>query len=292
MSIAQDMGRDKIWEHLSLMKNNRLFLERENAIGIFDSGVGGLTVVNEVMNVLPNEKIVYFGDTARVPYGSKSKETVTKFAKQIVRFLLTQNVKAVIVACNTASASSYEALLDAFDIPIIEVVRPGVALCLAQPDIRTVGVIGTERTIQSGAYERHLKLNRPGIRVFSKACPLFVPLAEEGWTENAVANMTAGIYLRELIEQDVDALILGCTHYPLLKNCIQKTVGDRIIINPAEAAAREIRRFLEAGDLLNTGINPPGHVFYASDNTGKFDAVCRQILGKPYTAEIVNIERF
>ncbi|MDR2903803.1 MAG: glutamate racemase [Clostridiales bacterium] len=266
--------------------------EKESAIGIFDSGVGGLTVVNEVIKALPDENIIYFGDTARVPYGSKSKETVTKFSKQIVRFLLSKNVKTVIIACNTASSSSYEALADAFDVPFIEVVRPGVSLCLAQPGVKKVGVIGTERTVTSGAYERYLKQKRPDIAVFSKACPLFVPLAEEGWTDNAVADRTAEIYLRELVEKEIDALILGCTHYPLLKNCIQKAIGDCRIINPAEAAAQDIRRFLSDAGLLNLSEKPPVHAFYASDNTSKFDAVCRLVLGKPCSAEIVDIEGY
>lgn len=274
------------------MGNDITNLKKENAIGIFDSGVGGLTVASEVIKALPNENIIYFGDTARVPYGSKSKETVTKFSKQIVNFLISRNVKAVIVACNTASSSSYDELLEAFDIPFVEVVNPGVSLCLSKPDIKKIGVIGTERTIKSGAYERNIKKARPDMLVYSKACPLFVPLAEEGWTDNTVADMAAHIYLSKLVDLDIDALILGCTHYPLLRACIQKAIGDRIIINPAEAAAQEIKAFLDRTGLLNDSGKLPQHTFYVSDNTEKFDLICRLVLGKSYKAEIVDIEKY
>ncbi len=274
------------------MSKNAGKYDKKDAIGIFDSGVGGLTVVSEVIKALPNENIIYFGDTARVPYGSKSKETVTKYSKQIMNFLISKNVKAVIVACNTASSNSYDELVQSFDVPIIEVVRPGVQLCLSTPDVKNVGVIGTERTIISGAYEKFLKAQRPDITVFSKACPLFVPLAEEGWTDNDVSALTAKMYLQDFYDKDIDALILGCTHYPLLKDCIQKTLKDAVIINPAEAAAFEIKRFLEDKNCLNDCEESPVYTFFASDNTEKFNAVCKTVLGKSYNAEIIDIEKY
>ena len=266
--------------------------ERNRAIGVFDSGVGGLTVVSEIMKALPNENIVYFGDTARVPYGSKSQETVTRFSLQVVNFLLTQQVKAIIIACGTASSNSYEALTAAFDIPMIEVVRPGAALCLQTPGLKRVGVIGTERTIKSHAYEHCLLEAKPDLEVYARACPLFVPLAEEGWTDNEVARITAEMYLKDLREKQVDALILGCTHYPLLETCIRQAIGPATIINPAVATAQQMRDYLTANGLMRTEQTPATHTFYVSDNTEKFDRICRLVLDRPYSAEIVDIEAY
>ena len=204
-------------------------------IGIFDSGVGGLTVVKEIVKCLPNENIVYFGDTARVPYGDKSKDVVTKYSKQIVRFLMTKNVKAIIAACNTVSSNSMEELRKEFDIPFVGVVEPGVKSVLETTKNKKVGIIGTEATVRSGMYSRLIHQADSSIEVFSKPCPLFVPLAEEGWYENDVAKMTASIYLDELICCGIDTLLLGCTHYPLLKQCIGETIGDEIkIVDPAK----------------------------------------------------------
>ena len=196
-------------------------------IGIFDSGVGGLTVVKQIMKTLPNENIIYFGDTARLPYGTKSKKTVTKFSKQIVRFLLTKNVKAVIIACNTASSNSLEELRQTFDIPIFGVIVPGVEEAIHCTKNKKVGIIGTTSTIRSKAYETLLAQADSSIEVYAKPCPLFVSLVEEGWTENMVAKLTAKNYLTDLIEKEIDSLVLGCTHYPLLKRCIGETVGNK-----------------------------------------------------------------
>ena len=191
-------------------------------IGIFDSGVGGLTVVKQIIKALPNEDIIYFGDTARVPYGSKTKETVTNFSAQIIRFLLSKNVKTIIIACNTVSSNSYDELIKMFDLPIIEVVTPGVEACLNATKNKIVGIIGTEATVKSGAYEKKIRQKDNNIKVYSKACPLFVPLAEEGWTDNDISRQTAEIYLRDLTEKNIDSIILGCTHYPLLKKSSAK----------------------------------------------------------------------
>lgn len=273
-----------------MLTDKTSYFSKNNPIGIFDSGVGGLTVVKEVMTLLPKENIVYFGDTARVPYGSKSKEIITKYSIQIMNFMMTQKVKSVIIACGTVSSNSYNQLKNTFDLHIIEVVEPGVNLCLATPNLKSVGVIGTEMTISSKAHETFIKQKNKEVKVYSKACPLFVPLAEEGWTNNQVARLTVKTYLSELIEQNIDALILGCTHYPLLKECIQKEVGTTIVINPAEAAAKNMKQYLLENDLLNDNENPQ-HNFFVSDNTEKFNKICEMVLGKKYKAEMVNVSK-
>lgn len=262
-------------------------------IGIFDSGVGGLTVVKEVIKELPFEETIYFGDTARVPYGAKSKETVTKFSSQIIRFLKSKNVKAVIIACNTVSSNCFEELTSEFpEIPIIEVVGPGVESCLKTTKNNIVGVIGTVATIKSGAYEKRIKALKPEIKVYSKACPLFVPLAEEGWTDNLIVQKTAEIYLKDIIEKGIDSILLGCTHYPLLKACIGKTVGENVkIVNPATATAKKMKDFLEENNMLNEG-NTEKHTFYVSDNTEKFNDICSVTLKHKYEAQKVDIERY
>lgn len=262
-------------------------------IGIFDSGVGGLTVAKEVIKAMPDEETVYFGDMARVPYGSKSAATVLKFSSQIIRFLLSKDVKAIIIACNTVSSNCFEQLREEFlHIPIIEVVGPGVESCLKTTENNIVGVIGTEATVGSGAYERRLKAQRPEIKVYSKACPLFVSLAEEGWTDNAVARQAAEIYLSGLIEKGIDSLILGCTHYPLLKSCIGRTVGEKVrIVDPAAAAAESMKRQLTDNDMLADGRNKK-HTFYVSDNNRRFDFICSLVLKRSYEARLVDIEKY
>ena len=245
-------------------------------IGIFDSGVGGLTVAEEVMRVLPDEDIVYFGDTARVPYGSKSKETVTLFSKQIVRFLLTKQVKAVIVACNTASSNSLESLKETFSIPLFGVVEPGAREAVKTTRNQKIGVIGTNSTINSAAYARLIQKSNPSIQVFSKACPLFVPLAEEGWLDTEVTALTAQTYLSPLCEKGIDTLVLGCTHYPLLRQMIQKTVGNGIhLVDPAAATANEVRQYFQKNNMLHEKNATPNRVFYVSDMTGTFDTICQ-----------------
>lgn len=258
-------------------------------IGVFDSGVGGLTVVAELRKVLPNEEIVYFGDTARVPYGSKSKETVTKYACEIMDFLLKQDVKAVVVACNTVSSNSYEELTTLYSVPIIEMVEAGVVAGKNTLKTGKIGVLGTEATIRSKAYERALLNAGRNYSVVQKACPLFVPLAEENWTENEVANLTAKAYLQDLVDAGVNALLLGCTHYPLLRNCIEKAAPGVEIINPAEGAAYLLSDFLRAKDLLNKSGEALHHRFYISDNTDKFDTVCRLVLKEDFKAEKVDL---
>ena len=262
----------------------------QRPIGIFDSGVGGLTVVNEIIRALPNEEIIYFGDTARVPYGSKTAETVTKFSRQIVRFLLSKEVKAIVIACSTASSNSFETLRNEFAIPMVEVISPGVEDCAHVTRNKTVGVIGTEATIRSGRYETLLQGKIPGVRVYSKACPLFVPLAEEGWTHNTVARMTAEIYLQELLDKEIDCLILGCTHYPLLYDCISDIIGPARIINAAESTARKLKAFLAHNEMENRERKDITHCFYVSDNTKKFSRICNLVLRQSYEAVKIDIE--
>ncbi len=262
-------------------------------IGLFDSGVGGLTVVKQVMKVLPNEETIYFGDTARVPYGTKTKETVTKFSEQIIRFLLTKDVKAIIIACNTASSNSYDELVRVFpDIPIFEVITAGVESCIASTKNKKVGIIGTYATVRSAAYERGIKQRVPDMQVYSQACPLFVNLAEEGWTDNEIARLTAETYLDGLLKNGVDTIVLGCTHYPLLKRCISGVVGENVtLVDPAKATAMKIKSFLEQKDMLNGGTEEK-HTFYVSDHTPSFDFLCERLLKKHYTAEKTDIEKY
>ncbi len=261
-------------------------------IGIFDSGIGGLTVVAEIIKTLPNEEIIYFGDTARVPYGSKSKETVTKFSKQIVNFLVSNNVKAIIVACNTVSSNSYGELKECVSLPMVEVVSAGVLDALSMEDTKTIGVIGTEATIRSKAYERLIHEKNSDIKVYSKACPLFVPLVEEGWTGNTVTRLTAEIYLQELIDKDIDTLLLGCTHYPFLIKCIKDIVGNIRIVNPSLMTALKMKEQLEKNNLINTSGKQPQHKFFVSDNTVKFDKISKLLLINNCRAGKVDIDSF
>lgn len=197
----------------------------EAPIGVFDSGIGGLTVVREIMRQIPNESIVYFGDTARLPYGSKSKETVTRYSKQIVRFLKTHHVKTIVAACNTVSAYALDDLEQECDMPIIGVVKPGAKVAAATTRNKKIGVIATEATIGSGIYNRYIEELNHGVTIWEKACPLFVPLVEEGLLEDPVTDEIARRYLTEPIDLDIDTLILGCTHYPLIRSTLGKIMG-------------------------------------------------------------------
>ena len=266
-------------------------------IGVFDSGVGGLTVAREIMRQLPNERIVYFGDTARVPYGSKSKETVTRFSRQIVRFLQMQDVKAIVVACNTASAYALDELEQEVDIPIIGVVKPGAKTAIEATHNGKIGVIATQATIGSGIYKRYIEENDTSVRVVEKACPLFVPLVEEGLWEDPVTDEIARRYLSELIDIDIDTLILGCTHYPLIRSTVGKIMGDKVtLVNPAYETARELKELLEKEDLESDKRPELGtelYRFFVSDAAEKFQKFANSII--PYgilSAKTINIEEF
>ena len=228
-------------------------IDREAPIGVFDSGVGGLTVAREIMRNLPSEKIVYFGDTARVPYGSKSKETIIRYSRQIIRFLQQQQVKAIVVACNTASAFALDAVRDEFDIPIIGVIEPGAKVAAAQTRNKRVGIIGTVGTVGSGIHAEYLKHLDPEITVFGKACPLFVPLVEEGWLHDPVTDEVASRYLSVLKEKYIDTLVMGCTHYPLLRSTLHRLMGDEVtLVNPAYETAVELKTLLRDMDLTRS----------------------------------------
>lgn len=266
-------------------------------IGVFDSGIGGLTVAREIMRNLPNERLVYFGDTARVPYGSKSQETVIRYSKQIIRFLQTQHVKAIVIACNTASALALDAIEGELDIPILGVLRPGAKVAAETTKNKRVGVIATESTIRSGMYDRYIKAHDPEITVYGKACPLFVPLVEEGWLKDPVTEEVARRYLKELLEKDIDSLILGCTHYPLIRSLMRKIVGDEVqLVNPAYETALELGRLLAREGLANDG-SADGTVekyqFFVSDAAEKFAEFANSIL--PYDVKKtkkINIEEY
>lgn len=265
-------------------------------IGVFDSGVGGLTVAREIMRNLPEERIVYFGDTARVPYGSKSKETVLRYSRQIIRFLRTQEVKAIVIACNTASAYALEEVKRELDIPIIGVVKPGARVACEVTRNRKIGVIGTEATISSGIYTSFIRKQNPEIQVVGKACPLFVPLVEEGWLKDSVTYEVARRYLQELMEEGIDTLILGCTHYPLLRSTLGEIVGERVtLVNPAYETARDLKRLLAQEKLANRGTaeEEKKYQFYVSDLADKFRNFANSIL--PFDVETtkqIRIEEF
>ncbi len=266
-------------------------------IGVFDSGVGGLTVAREIMRQLPNERIVYFGDTARVPYGNKSKETVTKFSRQIVHFLKNQQVKAIVVACNTASAYALEELEQEVDIPIIGVVKPGARAALLATRNKKVGVVATEATIHSGIYSRYIEENDASVSILGKACPLFVPLVEVGLWEEPVTDEIARRYLSELIDSGIDTLILGCTHYPMLRTTIAKIMGDGVtLVNPAYETARELKLLLAEKGLESEhrpGLGTELYRFYVSDGAEKFKQFANSILTYGIlSAKVVNIEEY
>ncbi len=264
-------------------------------IGVFDSGVGGLTVAKEIMRQLPDERIVYFGDTARVPYGSKSKKTIITYTRQIVRFLRSKDVKAIVVACNTASAYALETVKEETEIPMIGVVEPGARAAAEATRNGRIGVIGTEGTIKSGIYDRYLNATNPHVTVFGKACPLFVPLVEEGWLQDPVTRTVAERYISELMDKDIDTLVLGCTHYPLLRKLIRSVVGEGItLVNPAYETAITLRKLLCEKELCagEEGLSRE-HTFFVSDGAEKFRQFANSILPcEVVETKDVNIESF
>ena len=220
-------------------------MELQNApIGVFDSGFGGLTVAREIMCQIPNEKIVYFGDTARVPYGTKSRATILKYSKQIVRFLQTKEVKAIVVACNTASALALEEIRRELEIPILGVIKPGAKIAANTTQNGKIGIIATQATIQSKIYTHFIQDLNPELTVVGKACPLFVPIVEEGtFLNDPILDAIANRYLDEVKQYDIDTLILGCTHYPLLQSTLGRLMGENVtLVNPAYETARELDR--------------------------------------------------
>jgi glutamate racemase len=250
-----------------------------SAIGIFDSGVGGLTVVQALRNQLPNETLCYFGDTARVPYGTKSAETVKRYSVEIARFLKTHDVKMIVVACNTASSCALDEIRQVFKGPVIGVVEPGVRAAVRTTQRGRIGLIGTRSTVKSAAYQRLLLQENPALHIASQACPLFVSLVEEGWEEEEITYQIAKKYLTPLLEEQIDVVILGCTHYPLMTGVIQRVFGnDVVLVNSAEEVAKEVERTLREHHLC-----APHKIyldlFYASDDIASFKMLYQRIFG-------------
>ena len=259
----------------------------ERPLGIFDSGIGGLTVARRIMRLLPGESIVYFGDTARVPYGTKSDRTVREFAWEDSLFLLSHDVKLIVVACNTASAVALSELDRHLKVPVIGVIEPGAKAAVARTRSGRIGVIGTQATIASGAYEKAVQRLNPELSVFSVPCPLFVPLVEEGWVEGEVPELVARKYLTPLLDAGIDTLILGCTHYPLLKPLLSGILGeDIVLLDSAEETAAEVLGILQSAPD-GAGMNPGHRVsrrFFVSDMPRRFEELSRRFLGVPVSS--------
>ena len=255
--------------------------KKNYAIGVFDSGLGGLTVVRELMRQLPLEDIVYFGDTARVPYGSKSRESIIRFSKENTEILLKYRVKMVVVACNSSSSYALDALRKSFSIPIIGVIHPGAKKAVKLTKNKRVGVIATSATVASNEYLRTVRHYDRTVKVFAKACPLFVPLAEEGWFNKPVTLKIAKDYLMPLKKKNIDTLVLGCTHYPLLKNALKKAVGRNVIlVDSATEVANDVKTLLTVSEQRKTSRKAPRYKFLISDRPQEFQRVARNFLGR------------
>lgn len=258
------------------------FMEKEKPIGVFDSGIGGLTVVKRLTSIVPKENIVYFGDTARVPYGSKSNATVIEYSKQSTGFLLKKNVKIIIVACNTASSVAIDDLRKNLNIPVVGMIEPGAKMALEETVNGRIGVIGTRATINNNAYLKEINRLDPSAEVFEKACPLFVPLAEEGWINHKATYLIAEEYLKELKDLKIDTLVLGCTHYPILVDVIREVIGDNVkLIDSGIAAAGVVNNELQRIGFQTNSHALGVHDFYVSDIPQKFKEVAELFMGKP-----------
>ncbi len=264
------------WPHQGEQKRDNM---DSKAIGIFDSGVGGLTVLNEILKVLPHEHTAYLGDTARIPYGTKSPVTVTRYARQITSFLVKHDIKLLVVACNTASAVSLGVLKSEFSIPIVGVIEPGARRAATVTKNGRVGVIGTEATIRSEAYVKAINGIDPNIAVITRACPLFVPLAEEGWVDNEVAVLTARTYLKGFRKAEVDTMVLGCTHYPLLSGIISEVMGEGVtLVDSGQETARTIAETLRSLGILRASTERGEHRYYVTDVPDDFTKVASRFL--------------
>ncbi|RJR30200.1 MAG: glutamate racemase [Candidatus Latescibacterota bacterium] len=267
---------------MSERESNRGEDGRRAAIGVFDSGIGGLTVVHELLMRLPNEDIVYLGDTARLPYGTKSPETVLRFSRENLAFLKRKNVKMIVIACNTASSNALPRLVEEEEIPLVGVLLPGARAAAGATKSRRVGVIGTTATIRSGGYEDALYAIDRGIKIWSRACPLFVPLVEEGWLDDDITRLTAKRYLDPMREFGADTLVLGCTHYPVIKGVISRVVGDGVaLVDSAHETAAEVARVLDAAEL-RSDLDRPGRItVYVTDIPYLFREVGERFLRRP-----------
>jgi glutamate racemase len=263
---------------------------KEAAIGIFDSGVGGLTVLQQIARLLPREVLLYFGDTARCPYGTKSPDVVTRYACENTGFLIERGLKMLVVACNTVSSVALEVLRERYELPVVGVIEPGAQEAVRRSKNRRIGVIGTEATITSGAYTRALRALDSTLEVYTRACPLFVPLVEEGWVDNEVARATVALYLGSLKHSGIDTLILGCTHYPLLKKCVAEFLGPGVcLVDSAEETAKVVRSTLTAYGLARRKGNGRAS-FFVTDVPDRFVKVGARFLGEQVESA-VRIER-
>lgn len=266
----------------SIVNPRSSILDPQSPIGIFDSGVGGLTVFRAIERRLPRESLVYLGDTARIPYGVRSPTTVQRYALECASFVRAKGVKAIVIACNTASALAAAYLRERCPVPVLGVIGPGSRRAVEQTRNGHIGVIATEATIASGAYERTMLAIRNGLEITSRACPLFVPLAEEGWLNHPVTRQVAEEYLAELRSSRVDTLVLGCTHYPILRPVIEETMGDQIeFIDSGLAVADEVANLLEERGLECVGDRPRVQEFYVTDSAARFRRVAELFLGRP-----------
>jgi glutamate racemase len=262
--------------------------DRNSPIGVFDSGLGGLTVAKEIFNMLPAEDIVYFGDVGRYPYGPRSKEIIIQFSRQDTSFLLEQNVKMIVVACNTASALALEQIQQEYDIELLGVIEPGARSAVATTRNGVVGVIGTRGTVTSNSYAKAIEKLDPKVKVFSMACPLFVPLVEEGYLDREASYLIAEDYLTPFKTNGVDTLVLGCTHYPLLKPIIRRVLGEELtLIDSATETAKEVEKYLRESDQLTSHQSSGSHKFYVSDIPDQFARTARHFLGR----EVENVIR-
>lgn len=257
-------------------------------IGVFDSGVGGLTVVKELIRNMPNEHIVYFGDTARVPYGSKSVKSISHFALQDASFLMTKKVKMIIVACNTVSSNAMPVLTSRFDIPFVDVLKPNGEYAASATKNNRIGIIGTYATIESGAYEKYIKKLNPSAKIFSMPTPLLVPIAEEGWTGTDIAEKVLEKYLKPILTKNIDTLILGCTHYPLFENKIKAITGKSVnIVNSARYTASTVRIILRDTGITSRRATTGKTDFYLSDIPRNFSSIARRFLKQ----DVCNVKR-
>jgi glutamate racemase len=264
-------------------------------IGVFDSGLGGLTVFKEITALLPDESVIYFGDSGRAPYGTKSRETIIKYTLQNVRFLLSHDIKMLVMACNTMSAFSYETVKRSFDIPVIEVIEAGAVTAVSQTKNKKIGVIGTTATINSGAYEKAISKLDNTVEIYQKACPLFVPLAEEGreWWENDIAMRIAENYLVPLKQKGIDTMVLGCTHYPLLQKTISAIMDSVMLVSSALEVARVVKNTIINNNMQRNSRYKPVYRYYTSDSIEKFEQLCSIILGRTVNlAEKIDIEKY
>lgn len=251
-----------------------------NPIGVFDSGLGGLTVVKELIRQLPRENIVYYGDTARVPYGTKSREAIIRFSHENTQILLKRNVKMVVVACNTSSSYALVQLRKHFRLPIVGVIDPGARKAVQVTRNKKIGIIATPATVNSGSYAQAISRHDRVIKVSSQACPLFVPLVEEGWLRKSVTTAVAREYLGPLRKSGIDTLVLGCTHYPLLKNVLKSVMGSRVVlVDSATEVAVEVKRILQEKNLLRSASGLAKHSFLISDRPQQFEKTAREFLG-------------